>query len=742
MNKIITVKGLIQGIGYRPFVCKLANEYNLSGWVKNTDGIVTILASGEAKAIEDFASFLRENIPAGGQILSLETADTAEVPTEEKGFYIASSNVTDSKVTPVIPADLATCEECERELFDENNRRYQHPFISCVKCGPRYTVIRDLPYDRNRLVLDKFPLCKKCSEEYNLLNNRRAYAQTISCKECGPALNMPIEKAAETLKSGKILAIKDIGGFHLACVLEDDAIDKLRKLKNRPTKPFAIMSDDFSYINSIANVNEKEIELLKSPARPIVLLNLKQDEKGQIIKCPDKSTSPYLGVMLPSNPVQLMLSKECGPLIMTSANISGGMMITSDQELEGWINERVTAGAIEGADIEILTHNRDILVPLDDSIYRVIGDRTLTIRRARGYVPLPIRAKVSGDIFAAGSDLKATFAYSKDQVVYMGPTLTDLDVLATRRVYENEAKRMKKLFGFEPESYVCDCHPLYNSSKMVEERNPLKVQHHRAHVASVMAEHFLEGEVLGFALDGTGYGDDGTIWGSEVFTVKDNVFTRVRSLTTADLVASDLAAKDARLSAFAYMAKEEAIEVADIENVTTFTEEQLITTRAAIKMGLNRIKNSSLGRLFDAVAAVLGICEYNGYEGQCAQELEYAAARAEAVTGRLTEDSELPKLTMDRLFSDIIVALKNSVSKEKIALAFHLLIAEEITRTAMEFGIKQVVLSGGCFNNRILTENTIKNLEDKGFFVYINEQVSCGDAGLALGEIYVCSNTR
>lgn len=703
MNIKITVTGLVQGIGYRPFILRIANEYGITGSVKNTNGVVEIIACGSETAVTGFLAVVKTTVPEGGSLDKVISENFDDAFFINDGFCIVESTVTSEKIWPVLPADLATCEDCERELFDPNNRRFGHPFISCVKCGPRYTVTEELPYDRKRLVLKKFGLCPECGSEYQNASDRRCFAQTISCKSCGPRLSKPIETAVNDIMAGKILAVKDIGGYHLACLLRQDIISKLRTLKNRPTKPFAVMFEKVTDIEKYAYVNEQEYELLTSPARPIVLLRLK-DVNGSL----DGSTSVYLGAMLPCNPVQLMLVKACGPLIMTSANTSGGLMITDNEMMEKWLSDRIEKCPNELAadDVSVLSHDREILVPLDDSIVRVIRDRVLMVRRARGYVPIPIQADISGSHFAAGGDLKATFAFSVPGTVYMGPTLSDLEDDRCEAFYRSELCRMKTLFGFEPDDAVIDQHPLYKSAGIAADifREKLcsvsKYQHHKAHIASVIAEYGLKGRVLGFAFDGTGYGDDGTIWGSEVFVVEDGQFNRVSHLPELSLMASDEASRNCKAAAM-------ALTVADNEYTVKpdslpYSADEYALTEAAIKNKLNRIKTTSAGRYFDAVSSLLGICQYNTYEGEAAQELEY-----EAVKGNI------------------------------LAIEFHRKIADFIINTAKEYNISQVALSGGTFLNRVLLEIVIDGLEENGYKVYINKQVSCGDGGLALGQLYL-----
>lgn len=594
---------------------------------------------------------------------------------------------TRDKDIPFITPDIATCAKCEKELKDENNRRHHHPFISCVDCGPRYTIIEKLPYDRENTVMDEFQLCRNCQAEYTTPDDRRCHAQTIACKECGPKTNMPTENAVKILENGKILAIKDIGGYHLASICTDDCANKIRQLKGRDTKPFAVMFKNLDEIKKYCKVSKKEAEALLSPARPIVLLEKIKEFPPKV--CGD---SDFIGAFLPCNPLQILILDKISPLIMTSANASGEPIITDDEEIKKF-------------GVDILSHDRKILTPLDDSVVQLVGDKMQFIRRSRGYVPLAIDIgiKAKEHTLCLGGDLKSTFCFTNENWAYMSQYFGDLEDTRYFDAYKENIKRFAQLHSFDAKKIVADKHPSYYSSSLY---NPTQtIQHHRAHAYSVVAEHQLKGDVLSFVFDGTGYGDDGAIWGGEVFLNTE----RVEHLEYTRMLASDEISKDADLCLACY----------DGSN-------QLVNK--AIENDINVINSSSIGRLFDAVCSALDIKHYNTYEGECAIALESCARKAQ-------KPYNLPLSFNPK---EIIAGIKNAdAPKEEVALGFHIMLCQMILEIAKKYNVKQITLSGGCFNNRILTTTSIDLLSKNGFNVYINEKVPCGDGGIALGQAYL-----
>ncbi len=605
--------------------------------------------------------------------------------TEAEDFHIVHS--TNDNSIPFITPDLATCKDCERELKDKNNRRRNHPFISCINCGARYTIIKELPYDRENITMSEFPLCRECETEYTTPSDRRCHAQTIACNACGPQTNISMDEAVRILERDQILAVKDIGGYHLACKCISSTARKLRELKGREKKPFAVMFKSMDEIEEYCKVNEKERDLLLSPARPIVLLEKIRDF-GEYI-CSD---SDFIGAFLPCNPIQIMLLEKVSPLIMTSANISGEPIIIDDDKIKKF-------------GIDVLSHNREILTPLDDSVVQVNAGRVQFIRRARGYVPLAVDMgiKSNQNVLCMGSDLKSSFALVNNNYVYPSQYFGDLEDKDCFEAYKSNINRFCALHSFVPQAVVCDMHPMYYSAGIYQADKTY--QHHLAHCYSVIAEHKLKGDVLSFVFDGTGYGDDGAIWGAEVFRNLE----RVDHLEYTKMPASDEIAKNADLALACYDGSNEFI-------------------NKAVESGINTVNSSSMGRLFDAVSALLDIKHYNSYEGECAVALESCARKAKKAYRLKT--SFHPK--------EIINEIKRAnAPKEELALGFHDMLADLILQTALKYKIKQITLSGGCFNNRILTERAVNLLERNGFKVYINNIVPSGDQGIALGQAYL-----
>ena len=709
----LELTGIVQGVGFRPFAKKQAKALGVRGYVLNKGSAVEILAESDKKALDEYIDRLVNHPPEGSFVLDVKKEILTHSDNSLNEFEILESKKEFGSPLFISP-DIATCEKCERELFDKSNRRYRHPFISCAVCGPRYSITERTPYDRENTVMKEFALCKKCEEEYFTTSDRRCFAQTVACRDCGPELfftepGNPMEQAVNAIKNERVIAVKDIGGFHFACsAFSEKAVRNLRIIKNRAEKPFAVMFPNTEEIERFCHMSSSEKELLKSSARPIVLLNKKRD-----LPKPVCGNSPYIGAFLPCNPVQIMLARECGALIMTSGNITDEPIITQNEKMLGIMREKKEL-------FGVLYHNRDILTPLDDSILKVLPDgRVQTVRRARGYVPLPIKTGLpeSASIFAAGGDLKSSFCFLKDSYAYMSQHLGDLQDNEAFSVYTETADKIAHLLNATPDYCASDMHPAYMSANY--KKAHIKVQHHHAHIASVMAEHGLQGPVLGFAFDGTGYGTDGKVWGCEVLLCENGDFRRLRHLKYTTMCGADLVSKDARRVLECYRA--------DIGEC----EDKMLVN--AIKNSINTAEYSSMGRLFDAVSALLDIKYFNSYEGECATALEAAAQKGKKILP-LTFDFDGAKI-----IKDIELLKENGENINDIALSFHIAIANATVKTAIEFSVPQIALSGGVFNNKILTEECISRLEKEGFKVYINEKVPAGDGGIALGQAYIAA---
>ena len=798
MNTVykIIASGLVQGIGFRPFVAELAESLNLAGQVKNLGGIVEIIVSGDKKAVDAFVQRLK-CVSETGELpgCRIDELDVEEIDEEfpDWKFHIVESG-NGREVRRFLPVDLPTCDRCVAEMHDPSNRRYRYPFISCTACGPRFSIQKNVPYDRETITMDVFPMCDACKKEYTEKGNIRRHAQTIACKDCGPSLRYvavkdavkteedsmqhflqisdekkAISEAVQALLQGKIGAIKDIGGYHFAfSPMNSQTASRLREFKNRDKKPFAVMFLNLDEVREYCEVSEKEAALLESSARPIVLLKKKKDFVPEIC-----GESDRIGALLPCNPLQILLLEETGPLVMTSGNRGGEPIIISEEEMMQHIGK--------GIDF-MLTHDREILTPLDDSIYQVTeiehrggcilenDDRIQLIRRARGLVPEPIHLhrRLTKDTFAAGGDLKAVFALGRDELVYLSQYFGDLEDVRCMESREKGLRRMQQLLEISPEIRVGDLHPAYVSAQNTQK----KIQHHHAHVASVIAEHGLEGKVLGVACDGTGFGTDDTIWGSEFLLCEEEKMARAGHFSAVKLVGGDASAKQADMTLYSYMleARERGYDVEDFfkecekactdiqGNLDEAAMQKLKLQEMAWKQNINTAISSSMGRLFDAAAALLDICHYNSYEGECAILLEQAAhvGIAEMDSMSKTEVNMLQKIIkivyvkIDNFWQANSVKLlldlyrfKKQYSKEVLAYLFHHAVATVLVEMAdqicEEEDVNQIALSGGTFINRILLTEVICGLYQRDRSVYTNEKVPCGDGGIALGQMYLAT---
>ncbi len=743
MTSLISVLGVVQGVGYRPFVVRLANKLNIKGTVMNSGGIVRIVAFGKNEAMNKFICGLTKKLPRGSDVTRIITEFLPEQSYEK--FEIVPSDYSVYEI-PLIPTDLPICKGCEKELNDPQNRRYRYPFISCVACGPRYTIINSLPYDRENTTMNDFSVCPQCGHEYiDEDDSRRRHAQTISCQDCGPQLILctsgevfqkdeALEKGIELLKQGKVLAVKGIGGYQFACLPTDTvAVKNLRLLKHRDRKPFAVMFPRLGVLKKYCEVSEPEENLLISSARPIVLLNKKKDKF-----CPEVSgESRFIGAFLAYTPLHLLLTDACGPLVMTSGNLTSEPIITSDDDML-----KLRSPYLGG----VLYNIRGIVTPMDDSVARIISGKTQLIRRSRGYAPLPVMLKDSSKqtILATGGDLKSSFCFYNNDRAYISQYFGDMENYLVALAYKENITRMTEIFGMKPDIIACDLHPRYITSGIAEDYAMIKnikkieIQHHHAHAASVMAENNLS-SCIGVVFDGTGYGLDGAVWGGEILLCKDTEFERQAHLKYIKLCGGDNIAKNAEFVSYCYLnTAGEKIENSDYSVVCS-----------ALTNNVNTIQSSSMGRLFDAVSAVLNIKSLNSFEGECAIALENAAAdyakngfKPYPLHFKINFDDRETLIDQVSLIKEIYTAYRNGTDTGALALGFHKAIAEMVLSACKhirdESGENSIALSGGVFANLLLTEDCSELLGNAGFHVYINSAVPSNDGGICLGQAWLC----
>ena len=747
----ITVRGVVQGVGFRPFVYRLAHEYNLKGWVRNTSGSVDIEVEGNEESLENFLSDLRAKAPPMARIETVEVAFVS--PKGYTEFQIGESLSREGQYQLVSP-DIATCDECKKEIFSPTDRRFRYPFTNCTNCGPRFTIIEDIPYDRPKTTMRKFKMCPQCRREYADPLNRRFHAQPNACPRCGPSLELlnsngkaadggdAITAASELLKAGKILAVKGLGGFHLACdATSEAAINTLRDRKRRQGKPLAVMISTVEEIEKHCLVSDEERELLQSSQCPIVLLRWKRSSSN--ISPAVAPNLKYLGVMLPYTPLHHLLLSETGlPLVMTSGNISEEPIARDNDE---------ALRRLGGIADYFLLHNRDIFARYDDSVYMVEGTPQV-IRRARSYAPYPILLPFrSKQILACGAELKNTFCLTKDEHAFLSQHIGDMENEETLEHFENTVELYKKLFRIEPEIIAYDMHPEYLATKYALEAGAsasLKltpVQHHHAHIVSCLVDNRVEGQVIGVALDGTGYGTDGNVWGGEFFIADYQNFTRVGHLEYVPLPGGELAIKKPYRMALGYLYSllGEGFPLDGLPLKLNPTELEII--KQQIKRGINSPLTSSAGRLFDAVSALAGVRGEIDYEAQAAIELEMVApdgvSESESYPFAIVEHQGMRVVKLGELLSAVVQDVRKQTPNPLISLKFHNTVVQMIVEVcklmAKDTGITQVALSGGVFQNRLLLRLATAALQREGFNVLTHHLVPCNDGGISLGQAVI-----
>ncbi|TYC16396.1 carbamoyltransferase HypF [Actinomadura syzygii] len=749
----LEVRGTVQGVGFRPFVYRLALACGVRGDVRNSGGVVLITAVGEAPVLDDFAARLVTEAPGAASVTGV-TATTLTGAVAPTGFAVLGS-AADGSATRDVPSDLATCEDCLRELFDPGDRRYRYPFVNCTACGPRATIIAALPYDRARTTMAAFTMCPACEAEYRDPADRRFHAEPIACPACGPRLGWhpggrreeaALSAAAAVIRGGGVVAVKGIGGYQMVCDATDaEAVGRLRAAKGREAKPLAVMVPDLAAARALADLTAADVGALTSSARPIVLAPRASGSLAAQV-C---DGLPDVGVFLPYSPLHhLLLRDVAGPLVVTSGNHAGGPMVIEDDAAHHRLGP-----VVDG----VLSHDRPILARYDDSVVRVVAGRPSTVRRARGLTPAPLPLPVAADepVLALGAQLKHTFTVANGRRAIVGPHTGDLEDAETYAAFEHALERCLRVEDVEPAYVAHDLHPEYLSSKHAARwpaRRRIPVQHHHAHVAATAAEHGVTGPFLGVAYDGLGLGDDGTFWGGEILLATYTGYRRLGRFSRAPLCGGAAAVRRPARMALGYLFGAEPLDHAGpvagpaADLVARLPEREVAVVRRMIDRGVNSPPASSAGRLFDALAALLGICDDNRYEGEAAMRLEAAAAgqdAADPLDWRLVRHGGLWVYDGAVTLRDALAARADGEPPGRIAAAFHRTLAavtaELCGRAADDAGVGTVCLSGGVFQNRTLAAAVVGALAGAGFEVFIGERVPVNDGGVSYGQAAVAA---
>ncbi len=754
----IRVYGIVQGVGFRPTVSRHATSYGICGTVCNKGPYVEIYAQGQKKQMEGFLKALEVQPPKRAAILKINTEDvTAETDMHFETFDIIESEKTKGEI--FVSPDIAICEECKEEMYDPKDRRYLHPFINCTCCGPRLTILDALPYDRERTSMKEFPMCPDCAEEYEDETTRRYDAQPVCCNECGPEVYLigrsergrdAITYTRRMISEGKIVAIKGIGGFHLCCdATNEEAVQRLRTLKRRPAKPFAVMAKDESVVKRECVVTPEQEMILTGHQKPILLLD---KENGGRLAPSIAPGNPKVGVMLPYAPVQLLIFqyddgiKMPDILVMTSGNTSGAPICREDTGAVAELSHLCDA---------MLSHNRKIRIRADDTVMDFYKNEPYMIRRSRGYAPLPFMMSTDwkGKVLAVGGELKNTFCIGVDSRFYPSPYVGDLEDLRTVKALQETIQRFQTLLEVHPQVVVCDLHPKYNSTVVAEELGyPIvKVQHHYAHILSCMVENDCQEPVIGVAFDGTGYGTDGTIWGGEILLADYEDFTRFGNITPFLQIGGDISAKEGWRIAVSMIygyTKDRELAGEIMKKLDLCSEKESKVQFAMADRKLNAVLSTSVGRLFDAVSAILGIRHKSSFEGEASMALEFAAEAYEQKDHEQKQNKKIDPLVYEEdghvilntqlLVQRIVEAKLQGADSGRLAYWFHEILAEQITAVCVEArnvsGRQKAVLSGGVFQNRLLLRLTEERLTEEGFEVLRHRMVPPNDGGIAVGQ--------
>lgn len=749
VRRAITVHGVVQGVGFRPFVHVAATARGLAGWVRNRADGVRIEVEGPAPAVEDFVKALASEAPPAARITRVEVS---EAPLQhERAFRILDSDP-EAPPRPTVPADLASCPECLAEVGSPGGRRFRYPFTNCTRCGPRWTLIESLPYDRPRTSMKGFVLCADCEAEYRDPGDRRFHAQPIACPACGPRVSLlapegsrlaedeaALRGAVDALREGHVLALRGLGGFHLLVdATNPEAVALLRQRKRRPEKPFAVMFPSLQVLRSCCEVSPEEAAVLTSPAAPILLLRRRASEGTEVSIAESVAPgNPWLGALLPYTPLHRLLLEAVGrPLVCTSGNLSDEPLCTDSEE--------ALVRLREVAD-RFLVHDRPIVRPVDDSVARMTPEGFQVLRRARGYAPLPLSLPGAPCLLGLGAQLKGTVALCVGEQVVVSQHLGDLGSLEGARLLERTVEDLRRLLEARPVALACDLHPDYASTRLAERLSsewgvPLvRVQHHHAHVAACMAEHGLSGPVLGLAWDGAGLGTDGALWGGEALVVEGAGFRRVAHVRPFSLPGGEKALREPRRAALGLLHEVEgAGALMHLQEAFAAHEGEVLV--AMLGRGVQSPRTTSMGRLFDAIAALSGIRTRAGFEGQAAMALEFAAGEGEAEPYPLPLREGAPAVAdWEPLVRALLSDRRRGVPPPLMAARFHAALVELAEAIAVRVGLPRVVLSGGCFQNLRLLREVRSRLRARGFEVFSPQQYPPNDGGLSLGQVAVAA---
>lgn len=751
----IKIQGIVQGVGFRPFIFQLASEYGLGGWVRNQSDGVEIDIAGPAERLDAFIDAIPAKAPPLARIVRLDVSEQVFSPPDP--FCIVKSLSAQARSTLIAP-DVCTCPDCHRELLDPQDRRYRYPFINCTNCGPRYTIIQDIPYDRHKTTMASFVMCPACLAEYEDPLNRRFHAQPNACWDCGPQVwleaangqrmaerDEAVRQAGQRLTEGAILAVKGLGGFHLAVTaFQEASVARLRSRKIREEKPFAVMFSCVEAVKRVCEVSREEEALLASPQRPILLLKKRKDApSGTWSIAPAVAPrNGFLGAFLPYTPLHFLLFQDtsCEALVMTSGNQSDEPIVTHNEEA----SER-----LKGIADFTLFHDRAVTMRCDDSVTRMLGGKPRPLRRARGYVPVPVfLGRAEPSVLGVGAELKSTVCLTRGNEAFVSQHIGDLENLETLHSFERVIEHLQRILEIRPECIVHDLHPDYLSTQWALRQNDLPrfaVQHHHAHIAAVMAERKLDGPILGLALDGTGYGPDGTVWGGEILRVEGEQFERLGHFRPIGLPGGNMAVKEPwRMAVSCLWSLDPAGLESTFGDILSRWEKDKITIIVQmLRRGFNAPLTSSCGRVFDAASALAGLRDSVSYEGQAAVEFEQALDPHEggAYQGELRKEHSLWIIDPLPIVAEIVSDVRRKCSPGLISARFHNglvhLLGKAVTCAAEDTGLKRIALSGGVFQNAVLLEKLEAELTRRGLQVHSHLEIPCNDACIALGQAHI-----